>query len=43
MLEPAIDTRGPMGRMVLTVLGHGAEMESGSSVIGNAPASTPQR
>ena len=38
MLEPAIDTGGPMGRMVLTVLGTVAEMELGLSVIGNAPA-----
>ena len=29
VLEPAIDTRGPMGRMVLTVLGMVAEMELG--------------
>ena len=29
MLEPAIDTGGPMGRMVLTVLGMVAEMELG--------------
>jgi DNA invertase Pin-like site-specific DNA recombinase len=28
-LEPAIDTGGPMGRMVLTVLGVVAEMELG--------------
>ena len=28
-LEPAIDTGGPMGRMVLTVLGMVAEMEFG--------------
>jgi DNA invertase Pin-like site-specific DNA recombinase len=28
-LEPAIDTGGPMGRMVLTVLGMVAEMELG--------------
>jgi DNA invertase Pin-like site-specific DNA recombinase len=27
MLEPAIDTGGPMGRMVLTILGMVAEME----------------
>ena len=27
VLEPAIDTRGPMGKMVLTVLGMVAEME----------------
>ena len=27
MLEPAIDTSGPMGRMVLTVLGMVSEME----------------
>ena len=29
MLEPAIDIGGPMGRMVLTVLGMVAEMELG--------------
>ena len=29
VLEPAIDTGGPMGRMVLTVLGTVAEMELG--------------
>jgi DNA invertase Pin-like site-specific DNA recombinase len=29
VLEPAIDTGGPMGRMVLTVLGVLAEMELG--------------
>ena len=29
VLEPAIDTGGPMGRMVLTVLGMVAEMELG--------------
>jgi DNA invertase Pin-like site-specific DNA recombinase len=29
VLEPAIDTSGPMGRMVLTVLGMVAEMELG--------------
>ena len=29
MLEPAIDTGGPMGRMVLSVLGMVAEMELG--------------
>ena len=29
MLEPAIDTDGPMGRVVLTVLGMVAEMELG--------------
>jgi DNA invertase Pin-like site-specific DNA recombinase len=29
MLEPAIDTGGPMGRMVLTVLGMVAETELG--------------
>ena len=29
MLEPAVDTGGPMGRMVLTVLGMVAEMELG--------------
>ena len=29
MLEPAIDTGGPMGRMLLTVLGMVAEMELG--------------
>jgi DNA invertase Pin-like site-specific DNA recombinase len=29
VLEPAIDTGGPMGRMVLTVLGMVAEMEHG--------------
>ena len=29
MLEPAIDTDGPMGRMVLTVLGVVAETELG--------------
>ena len=29
VLEPAIDTAGPMGRMVLTVLGMVAEMELG--------------
>jgi DNA invertase Pin-like site-specific DNA recombinase len=29
VLEPAIDTDGPMGRMVLTVLGMVAEMELG--------------
>ena len=29
VLEPAIDTSGPMGRMVLTVLGMVAEMEHG--------------
>ena len=29
MLEPAIDTGGPMGGMVLTVLGMVAEMELG--------------
>ena len=29
MLEPAIDTGGPMGRMVLTVLGMVAERELG--------------
>ena len=29
MLEPAIDTAGPMGRMVLTVLGVVAETELG--------------
>jgi DNA invertase Pin-like site-specific DNA recombinase len=29
VLEPAIDTGGPMGRMVLTVLGMVAEMEPG--------------
>ena len=29
MLEPTIDTGGPMGRMVLTVLGMVAEMERG--------------
>jgi DNA invertase Pin-like site-specific DNA recombinase len=30
VLEPEIDTSGPMGRMVLTVLGMAAEMELGS-------------
>jgi DNA invertase Pin-like site-specific DNA recombinase len=30
VLEPAIDTGGPMGRMVLTVLGMVAEMERDS-------------
>ena len=30
VLEPAIDTGGPMGRMILTVLGMVAEMEHGS-------------
>ena len=29
MMEPAIDTDGPMGRVVLTVLGMVAEMELG--------------
>src|SRR3984957_13436850 len=29
VLEPAIDTGGPMGRMVLTVLGMVAQMELG--------------
>jgi DNA invertase Pin-like site-specific DNA recombinase len=29
VLEPAIETAGPMGRMVLTVLGMVAEMELG--------------
>ena len=29
VVEPAIDTQGPMGRMVLTVLGMVAEMELG--------------
>jgi DNA invertase Pin-like site-specific DNA recombinase len=29
VLEPVIDTGGPMGRMVLTVLGMVAEMELG--------------
>ena len=29
VLEPAVDTGGPMGRMVLTVLGMVAEMELG--------------
>jgi len=29
VLEPAIETDGPMGRMVLTVLGMVAEMELG--------------
>jgi DNA invertase Pin-like site-specific DNA recombinase len=29
VLEPAIDTGGPMGRMILTVLGMVAEMELG--------------
>ena len=29
MLEPALDTCGPMGRMVVTVLGMVAEMELG--------------
>ena len=29
VLEPAIDTGGPMGRMVVTVLGMVAEMELG--------------
>ena len=29
MLEPEIDTGGPMGRMILTVLGMVAEMELG--------------
>ena len=29
MLEPAIDTGGPMGRMALTVLGMVAEMQLG--------------
>jgi hypothetical protein len=42
-LEPAIDTGGPMGRMVLTGLCRVAEMSLASSVIGNAPASTPRR
>jgi hypothetical protein len=42
VLEPAIDTGGPMGRMVLTVLGMVAEMGLALSVIGSALASTPQ-
>jgi hypothetical protein len=43
VLEPAIDTGGPMGRMVLTVLGMIAEMELASSAIGNARALTPRK
>jgi DNA invertase Pin-like site-specific DNA recombinase len=43
VLEPEIDTRGPMGRMVVTVLGMVAEMELALSVTGNAQVSTPQR
>ena len=41
VLEPA--SGGPMGRMVLTGLCRVAEMSLASSVIGNAPASTPRR
>jgi DNA invertase Pin-like site-specific DNA recombinase len=33
VLEPEIDTRGPMGRMVVTVLGMVAEVELALSVI----------
>jgi uncharacterized protein with GYD domain len=44
VLEPAIDTGGPMGRMVLTVLGmvakDGVRL---SSAIASAPASTPRK
>ena len=36
VLEPTIDTGGPMGRMVLTVLGMVAEMDLASSVIQRA-------
>jgi hypothetical protein len=43
VLEPAIDTGWPMGRMVLTVLGLVPRWSSASSVIGSSPASTPQR
>jgi Resolvase, N terminal domain len=44
VLEPAIDAGGPTGRMVLTVLGMVAEMESlASSAIGNALASRPRK
>jgi DNA invertase Pin-like site-specific DNA recombinase len=41
VLEPAIDTGGPMGRVVLTVLGMLAEMELGIRN-GNAPTSRPR-
>jgi hypothetical protein len=40
VLEPAIDTGGPMGRMVLTVLGMVAEMELG--FIGDRQAVDPE-
>src|SRR4029077_16030790 len=42
-LEPAIDTGGPMGRMVLTVLGIVAELELGFISDRHAPASTPRK
>jgi hypothetical protein len=41
LLEPAIETDGPMGRMVLTVLGMVSRWSLASSAIGNAPASKP--
>ena len=43
VLEPAIDTGGPMGRMVLTVWAWSPRWSLALSVIGNAPASTPPR
>jgi DNA invertase Pin-like site-specific DNA recombinase len=42
-LEPAIETDGPMGRMVLTVLGMVAEMELGFIRDRQRAASTPQK
>jgi hypothetical protein len=41
VLEPAIDTGGPMGHVVLTVLGMLAEMELGIRY-GNAPTWRPR-
>jgi Resolvase, N terminal domain len=44
VVEPAIDTCGPMGRMVITVLGMVAEMDSfsaGQASAGFSPSSEP--
>jgi hypothetical protein len=50
VLEPKIDTGGPMGRMVLTVLGLVAEMELGfirvyphTTLLSGTDAGGPQR
>jgi DNA invertase Pin-like site-specific DNA recombinase len=43
ILYYVIDTGGPMGRMVLTVLGMPPRWSSASSAIGNAPALRPRR